>query len=448
MPEAKLTDSWNRWTWLIGGTAFVVRFLVVLAQPILITYDAADYNRLGISLATGHGWGTSHFAHGGGPTALRPPLYPMVLGVFYKVFGVHVTGARLLAALLGAVTVVLLIAATWLLWGRRVALVAGAVAALFPPMVMASTSLMSEAVALPLEMAALLFALHHRQTRNLWWALSSGAALGLMTLTRPSLAVLVLPLILLLGGVLTAGRDRQRDGGAAGWIRRLTPAVALVLAGTLVVLPWLIRDRLTLHTWVPITTQDGFVVSGTYNTTSGNDPDHPAAWRPATYDPTISAIIATHPHADEVQTDALLQSAATRYLRQHPAYLAKVVYYNTRRLFDLTSPSEIRAATTQEYGLPGKWGDAEMASGILILVLALAGLALRQGRRVPVAYLVAPVLLWLSTVVLQAIPRFRAVIDPFLIQLAAVALLAAWARVNRMASGGNVVRMAPGDINT
>lgn len=410
--EPALSEPWCRWTWLVGLLALVVRVIVVAVQPMALLNDSADYQRLAVSLAHGHGFGSSHFAPGGGPTALRPPLFPLAVSVVYKVVGVHLTSARLVAAVAGALAVVLLTALTWLLWGRAIGLTAGVIAAIFPPQIMASTSLMSEALALPLEIAVLLAAVAYRGSGRVGYLWGAGAGLGLLVLTRPSLAVLVVPLILLL--------YRRRPS-----LRGLMPAGVVLLAGVVVVTPWLVRDRLTMHNWVPVTTQSGYVLAGTYNATSAHDPRFPAAWRPANADPSIARLLADHPHADEVKTDALLQSAAVTYLRHHPAYEATVLVQNTLRLFDLASLNDTRAATFSEYGYGSPWGTLEIGSGWVVLALAIAGLFARAWRRVPLGIWLAPLLLWLSTVALQAVPRFRAVIDPFLIQLAAVALVGA-----------------------
>jgi len=396
----------------------VVRGAVVLAQPLQLRNDAADYQRLAASLATGHGFGISHFAPGGGPTALRPPLYPLALAALYKVMGTHLLAARMAGALLGALTVVLLVVVTWLLCGRRVGLVAGALAAVFPPQILATTSLMSEALALPLELSAFLLAVVYRRTGRLVWAAGSGGVLGLLVLTRPSLAVLVVALAVLLYRRLPS------------W-RQLAAAAVLVAAGTVVVVPWVARDRLSLHAWVPVTTQSGYVLAGTYNATSAHDARFPAAWRPANLDPADAALLRDHPRATEVQTDALLQFAALHYASAHPAYVVKVAYENSRRLLDLEPVGQIRADTASEYGVPGPWGTAEMVSGLMLLLLALGGLATAAARRVPVAWKLAPAILWVSTVVLQAVPRFRAVIDPFLLPFAAAAVVAGagwWSR--------------------
>jgi 4-amino-4-deoxy-L-arabinose transferase-like glycosyltransferase len=413
-----LTEPWCRWTWLVGGFAILVRVIIVLAQHETLRNDSADYQRLAVSLATGHGFGTSHFAPGGGPTALRPPLFPLFIALVYKIVGIHLLAARLSEAALGGVTVVLLMVITWMLWGRVVALTVGLVAAVFPPLLMASTSLMSESVAVPLEMATILAALLYRRTRRIAWAVGSGAMLGLLVLTRPNMAVLALLLVVLL--------YRHRPS----W-RQLGASVALILAGTVVVTPWLVRDRLVMHQWVPVTTQSGYVLAGTYNATSADDLQYPAAWRPANLDPAIATLIARHPHADEVHLDALLQSASDHYIAKHPLYVAKVAYENTPRLFDLAGTRFTQTATFDEYGYDAPWGTLEEVSGLLVLVLAFAGVVLRRGRSVPLAYIMMPLALYVTTVVLQALPRFRAVIDPFLLQLAAVSVVTAVERLRR-----------------
>ncbi len=424
-PRAVPGRRWLLAPALVVLAALAARLVVVLLQPVVLLNDSADYQRLAVSLATGHGWGPSHFAAGGGPTALRPPLYPLFLATIYKLVGVHLLAARLAGATLGALAVLLLMAAVEPVWGRTAALLSGVLAAVLPPLVLASTSLMSEALAVPLELAAfaaLLRSRHHPPLRVPALA-AAGVLFGLLVLTRPSLAVLGLPVALL-------------AAGPGPGLRRLArPALLLALA-LVVVTPWELRDRVVTGHWIPLTTQGGYVLAGTYNASSATDPRNPAAWRPATLDPAVARLLAQHPRAGEPATNALLESSALRYLAGHPAYPFEVAYENSRRLLDLAPLSFTRSATTSEYGVPAAWGDAEAAGGLLLLALALAGLATPRGRRgVPLAWWAAPVLLWAATVVLQAVPRFRAVIDPFLLPLAAVALLEGARRLRRGAAG-------------
>jgi hypothetical protein len=410
--------SLTQWTVAISVTAFIVRAVLVLSTKpnILPTDDAGDYQRLAVSLAGGHGWGAAQYAPGAGPTAFRPPLYPLFLAAIYKVFGVHMTLGRLGGAVLGAGAVACLIVATRILWGQRIAITAGIVAAFFPPMVMASSAVMSEALAVPLVIATVTSALVYRSTGRSRWVVLSGIALGLSVLTRPNLAVLVVPIVL-----LTVVRP-------LAW-RRLVPGLVVVVAGTLVVTPWLVRDRVVFHQWVPLTTQDGVVVAGTYNHTSATSAS--AMWIPFTWDKADRALLSRHPKAGEIEESSLLETAATNYAEAHPAYVAHVAFENTRRTFDLVSPTQTEQSLSRSYGLTSLAGDLDAVSAVLVLALSIAGLVLRRGRQIPIAYLAIPWLVWATTVVLQGMPRLRAVIDPFLAQFAAVALVAGWAAVTR-----------------
>src|SRR5437660_594771 len=60
----------------VGLVALAVRVVVVLVthRSFALINDAADYNRLAISLAGGHGFGVSHVAPGGGPGAVAGAL--------------------------------------------------------------------------------------------------------------------------------------------------------------------------------------------------------------------------------------------------------------------------------------------------------------------------------------------------------------------------------------
>ena len=56
--------------------------------------------------------------------------------------------------------------------------------------------------------------------------------------------------------------------------RRLLVAVAL-----LVVAPWTIRNAVELRAFVPVTTQFGSALAGTYNDEARTDRENPASWR-------------------------------------------------------------------------------------------------------------------------------------------------------------------------
>ena len=391
--------------------ALVVRVGFVLATRNYVPKtDSADYQRIAESVASGHGFGPSVVAPGGGASAFRPPLYPITLGLFYKVVGVHIGLARLAQAFLGTVTVALTGLLALRLFGRRVAAVTLFLAAVYPPLVFNGGALLTESLAIPLEVGAVLAALHvRRSSQPTRWAALAGALAGLGILDRPNSALLLVPFVMLAAG----GR---RDGWDA--IRR---AALLVGVAALMLVPWLVRDYRTFDAFVPLTNQSGLVMSGTYNSTSANDATYPAGWRPATLVPEYAAIMVAHPQMNELEMERRFRAEALSYLQHHPAYTAKVAFWNTLRLFDL-SDRQISRIGVRDIGYGRQVADVWAYSFYALAGFSLAGAVLARRTATPRAVWLVPVFVVLSIVFLQGFTRLRAGIEPFLVLLAAIAL--------------------------
>lgn len=403
---------------VIAAIALVARLLeiAITRHSFLLANDAADYWRLARLIATGHGFGTSHFAPGGGPTAERPPGFPFLLAAIVFLAGPHAVAARIAGALLGALAAALVyVLARQITAEPRLAAVAGVVAAVFPPMVIASTSLMSEALFVPVSLGVIVSALAYRRGGSVLWLPLAGFLLGVATVTRPVGALLAIPALLI---VLARRELEHRAGGlfAAG-VLALAPCLA-----------WEVRDISELHSVVPLTTQSGYLLAGTYNSTSARDRQQPGVWMVATRDPAMARVFAAHPHAGEVQLSDDLQHAALRYVGRHPSYVLTVVGHNLLRLFDLTTLRFDQGVVRGEYGYGSSAGTAEYVSSIIVLALSalgMAGATLGRWPRWPVAVTLVPVLLILVTVPVQSFSRFRAPIDPYLVVLASAPLAAA-----------------------
>jgi hypothetical protein len=438
----------ERWRWALAaavGLAVAARVALLVGTVHLpLLNDPADYHRLAVSLAGGHGFGTTVVAPGGGPTAFRPPLWPLFLGGIYTVVGDHVLVARGVEVVLGVITVGLVGALAFRLArssgrdGRRTALVAMALAAVYPPLLLAGGSLLSESLSLPLELGSLLVAwVAPRARRPLRWCALAGLLCGLDILCRPESFILLVPALLL---ACRRPRDEElRSRLRAGSVR----AALLVGAAGLTVTPWLVRDAVVMGRFVPVTTQGGLVASGTYNDTAAHDPVHPAAWRPANLVPEYRHLL----RGTEIQEESALRAAALHYIRTHPAYPLRVAGWNLVRLFDLNGRGEAR----------GSWGANGYSPGIANLdaygllglaALAAYGSARRLGRarrraRPPAAAVfdgpeaparagnprpwplwLAPVLLVLVTIPVLGESRLRVGIDPFLVLLVARVLVA------------------------
>ncbi|MDX6649112.1 MAG: hypothetical protein QOJ97_1063, partial [Solirubrobacteraceae bacterium] len=171
------------------------------------TGDAADYDHHARWIAAGDGYPPSLV---GGPAAHRPPAYPYFLAGLYKLTGDSALSARYAQAFLGAVAVGLIGLLAWRIWGARVGLIALVLAAVFPPLIISSTTLISEALVVPLVVASIVTACEARRSRHaLVWLSASGALAGLVALTRPNGFLLLVP-------VAIAAWTTQAGGGGGG----------------------------------------------------------------------------------------------------------------------------------------------------------------------------------------------------------------------------------------
>jgi 4-amino-4-deoxy-L-arabinose transferase-like glycosyltransferase len=413
---------------LLVTLALVARLTFVAATPdYRPRSDDHDYDRLGCAILTlgaypdvgPRGTPTSCRVGSGAarrlrPGAYRPPVYPAFLAGIYWATGWMTehrwTSARVAQAVLGAAVAWLVGLVAWQLWGRAPALVALAIAAVWLPLIVIGAALFSETlfVALMLAAVASLLALR-RSARPLRWALLAGLLVGLAALTRSNGAMLLLPLAL--GAWLRRPHLRSP--------RAVAVPAALVVTAIAVIAPWTIRTTDALGAFVPISTELGGTLAGTYNPTANADRVFPAQWKLGSHDPGLARIHERQraPHA----RDRALLAAALRYVRDHPSYPAKVAYWNARRLFGLTSPRWWRFSV-KTLGVGSAAGVAAALWLLPFLALAALGALTPAARR-------APPFLWLTLTVVVVPPlviiaelRFRAPVDPFVILLAALAI--------------------------
>lgn len=430
-PSRQRPGRYRRAFWLLVLLALVVRVVVVLVTPDYRTiHDDRDYSRIATSVSQGNGYPDDRVRLPGGrvvrrPATYRPPGWPYALGGIYAVFGPDKTAARFVLALLGAGVVALLGLIARQLFGTRVSLWATGLGAVYVPLILVGSSLISETQFLLLELGALASALAARRRPGGWkLALLAGVLAGMAALTRINGVLLLAPIALLLWG-----RPRRSARALA------RPALALA-AAVLAISPWTIRNAIEVGSFVPVSTESGETLAGTYNRVSDRNRVNPAAWRLVR--DTEWRRIKSRGY-DSVTLDKKLRGAALDYVRAHPLYPLKVAFWNARRLLDLEGQTRWRFEGRTIDVEPG-WADAGVYAFWLTSLIAIAGLLDRRVRRTltraPRAIWLAPALLVLSALfVIGETPRFRAPVDPFLV-LGAAAALGTWPLLRRAPVGG------------
>jgi len=180
----------------------------------------------------------------------RPPGYALYLAAVYRALGHSFFAAQLVQNLLTSFACVLLVLAATRLASWPAAVVAGAIAALAPPLGYASSLVLPDALsALPLLLALVVLArLHPAWDRGLAWSALAGALVGAGVWLRPNV-VLLPPFLSLV--VLAIAPDRRRG---------LLHAVLLSLAAVLVVVPITIRNYVVFGEFVPVSINGGLTL--------------------------------------------------------------------------------------------------------------------------------------------------------------------------------------------
>jgi 4-amino-4-deoxy-L-arabinose transferase-like glycosyltransferase len=410
---------------LLVAAALVLRIAYVDATPdYTLRHDAVDYDTHARSIAQGEGFSKT-LAHGR-PTAFRPPGYPYFLGAVYHVFKAdrepareRLRVARLAQAFVGTAIVALVGVVAAQLWGSVAALVALGLAAVYLPLILVGGAVMSEPLFDAFMLASLAAALAHRRSPHRYrWAVLAGVLGGLAALTRAQALILLAPLAI----AVWDGRP-WRARAALG------PPLALILAAILTITPWTIRNARELHTFVPISTQFGSALAGTYNDVARADTQNPASWHGLKHIPDYANLYGRVDETPEPELERELRAASLHYIREHPTYVAKVGWWNTRRMLELAGLRRSRA-TAATITIDHYWADRGILCFWIFAALALAGALTTMARRVPLYVWAIPVLSFLSVVFLVVeTPRYRTPIDPFLVLLATAALVTAARRV-------------------
>lgn len=415
----------NYWCWTLTaaavGVALRALYVLVFVRGRMPLYgDAWNYHHLGGLLADGHGYVqvTAYLDRGELiPTAEFPPLYPMLLALVDLIGIGSSVGQRLVGAVLGGVTIVVIGLLGAAVAGRTVGIIAAWIAALYPQLVLIDGSLMSEGLYVLIIALLLLSVVHARaaesaRLRMKWWTLAS-VMLGLAVMTRTE-ALLLLPLLLVPATRVVGDRRAWARAAAVGC------AGAVCMTGA-----WTVRNSIALDHFQPLTNNGGSLLAGA-NCKEVYSGVFIGSWR---FD-----CIPASSSRDETVRLAEARDVGIAFMRDHADELPAVVAARLGRTFgawDIRSSLVIEQYQGRDY----HWLWAAWFIWLALAPVAVLGAVVhrRAGRELwpLLASVVTVVLVTMTTYGSQ---RFRAAAEPSIIVLAAVGLVACVSRVRRTAS--------------
>ena len=236
--------------WILGLLALAILLrlaAMALAWGTEPTGDPQNYLRLAQHLLAGDGLALPRTAIGPQPvpTALFPPLLPLLLAGVGLVVPLNAATLCLINSLVDCLAALLLARLARLLDVPQIGVPAALAYLLWPSIALMSPLAYKEGLVIALLLAATVSLAEQASRPGLRWAIASGLCAGALLLTQPALATL-LPLLFL--ALLPS---------FPGWRRWLAVSMIAAIAAVLVMLPWWLRNWVVFERFIPLTTSGG-----------------------------------------------------------------------------------------------------------------------------------------------------------------------------------------------
>jgi 4-amino-4-deoxy-L-arabinose transferase-like glycosyltransferase len=426
---------------LIATLGLVVRAYVVVNPVANPADDSHAYYAISKALYTEGSFGGPEFHDSSDWSPGAPFLYA---AAFYATGGAREGTARIVEALLGVATILVVFALGRRLGGRAlgrwVALFAAFAVAIYPPFLHTTGELMSEPPAMLTLPAAILAFLWASEKRSPWAWLAPGLLFGLTAMFRPEYLLVAGAFVVL--AFIRIAWSRTEMAGGRNWTGGLAAAAVLLAAIVLPILPWTIRNYVVLERVVPISTGGGKALyTGTYLPADGE------------YQRVKAILVQRYQHRDlapdsealnNVNPTPLFNRVAEEVQKENPGLsrdqaLGKLGKENLSKYFG-EDPAGYLAMTARKVGRMWSSGVGEAMDTtagrvvqILLVILGIAGLVLLGiwRRWWELVVLATPiVLVTLVGAVSLAAPRRNEVLMTLVFPLAALALSSAFAAIS------------------
>jgi len=397
----------------IFGLALLVRvvFNNTVAAAYTPTTDAAGFQSIALNLIKNG----CFCIFPPQPTVDRAPLWPATIAVIYRIVGEQNYSVRLFLSVVGSFTCLLLYFLARDVFDRRIGIVAGVIAAVYPQLFVYDGWMDAESLFIFLLIAFSYGLLRIQRTaKPLWW-LWSGFFLGLLSLERPNglfvFAIFIVWALIVGWKKILPRRQVFRSG------------LVITLIACAMIVPWTIRNYAISGAFIPVTTGQGTVLIGAYND-AVLQPDNFGWWVNPNYaNLTLGMryqMANLQGPSAQVAREAAFQQAAEQWALQHITDLPSLVIAHFLHMWE-PMPIDSDHPVSRFAVLPATRFVVLLADGATFCIypLAMLGLLLtlrRRWRELLFLYLLISMTI-LQCLIIYGSPRFRAPIEPALIML-------------------------------
>lgn len=346
------------------------------------TSDAQDYHQIALGLLN---TGTYH-------STFRPPLFPFLIAILYKLFGINYFVIRIVLSLFSSLTCLIVYKITKELFDKQVALIAAFISAIYWMMFYWCGFLLTETLCTFFLMLAVLYLIKSSKNPLLRYLIFGGIYIGLAALTR----AFVFPIFLFLPlWAFICFRNNLK----------LALKACLIVISTLfvVILPWTIRNYSVTHKFIPITSQSGQVFLG------ANNPEVLKYFKGGWIHPTKSSLFNEaeikdyFEHLTTEEANNLCWKKGISFVLKNPLFTLKLIFYKFKLFWHLN----------RDISLPS-------LQYFFVFIFATYGsiISFKKIKTMLILYLL-PIFFTIMSMIFWGDDRIRSPIDPVLIIFAA-----------------------------
>jgi 4-amino-4-deoxy-L-arabinose transferase-like glycosyltransferase len=271
--------------------------------------DTQDYIQIAQNFLSGKGLISSPER-----IAYRPPLYPLFLSGVYYLFGDGYWPIRIIQSILDALTCMMVYFLGRMILNKRTGEIASFICAIYPFFIFFTGFELTETLFIFLLLLVILYLQKIMTDCSFNSSISCGVFIGLSALCKPTMLGFI-PIALTGAALLLL---KRRNCWKYFWAMTITTFIILS--------PWIIRNYIHFHKFVPGTTMGGLVLF------AGNNPLNKSGGGIEGIDYVIPS---ESKHLGELEQDIYLRTQALNYIKNYPGNFLKLSFVKFIRFWRL-----------------------------------------------------------------------------------------------------------------